>query len=65
MPPILYNPNQTIGKIPADNSDSLKFNIKMLPGERDSETVAIHMLLFCTGSPESLLKFVMILNKII
>ena len=46
-------------------SDSLKVDIKTQPGERDSENVAIYMPLFWTLSPESLLKFVTILDKII
>ena len=64
-PPIFYKSDPTLGKTPADKLDSLKFDIKNQPGERDSETVVIHVLLFRTGSPESLLKFVTLLNKII
>ena len=65
MPPISYNTNITIRKTPTENSDYLKVNIKNQPRERDSETVAIYMPLFRTGSTGALLKFVTILHKII
>ena len=45
--------------------DSFKVNIKTQLGERDSETVAIYVPLFWTGSTEALLKFFTILRKII
>ena len=48
-----------------DKLDSFKVYIKTQPQERDSETVEIYMPIFCTEIPEALLKFVMILNKII
>ena len=48
-----------------DKSDYLKVDIKNQPGDRDSKTMAIYVLLFRTVSPESLLKFVLILHKII
>ena len=45
--------------------DLIKADINDQPGERDSETVSIYATLFFNRSPESLLKFVTILNKII
>ena len=51
--------------MPLYNSDSLQFDIKTQPGERDSETVAIYVALFRAGSPKALLKLVTILHKII
>ena len=63
--PISYKSNATMGKIPIDKSDYLKVNIKTQPGERYSETVVIYMPLSRAGIPESLLKFVTILHKII
>ena len=45
--------------------DYLKFGIKTQPGYRDSDTVEIYVPLFRTGSPEALLKFITLLNKII
>ena len=64
-PPISYKATPTLGKTPTDKWNSLKIGIKTQPGERDSETVAIYVLLFRTGSPEALLKFVTLLNNII
>ena len=43
----------------------MEVGIKTQPGERDSETVAIYVPLFRTGSPEDLLKFVNIYHNII
>ena len=54
-----------IGNTPTDKVDSLKVNIKTQPGERYSKTLVIFMPLFRTGSPEALLKFLIIFNKII
>ena len=65
LPPILYKSYPTISKTPADKSDSLKVDIKNQPRERDSDTVAIYVLLFCTGTTEALVKFVTTLHKII
>lgn len=62
---ILYKPETTIGKTPDDKSESLKVDIKTQPKERYSKTVAIYVPLFRTGGPEALLKFLMLLNKII
>ena len=64
-PPIFYNPNPTISKTSAYKSYLPKANIKTQPRESDSNTAAIYVLLFWTGSPEALLEFVMLLNKII
>ena len=51
-PPLIsYKADPTIGKTPMDKSDSLKVNIKTQPGEKESDTVAIYMLLFWTGNP--------------
>ena len=61
-PPISYS---TTGKTPAYKLDSLKVDVKTKPGERDSDTVTIYVLLFWTGIPEALLKFVTILHRII
>ena len=62
-PPISYKSDPTLGKTRTDKSDSLKVNIKTQPGERDRKTVDIYVLLFRTGSQESLLKFVTILKN--
>ena len=64
-PPNCYKPGPTIGKTLTNNLDYLKVNIKTQPRERDSKVVAIYVPLFQTGSPESLLKFVKVLYKII
>ena len=61
-PPILisYKTYQITGNNLADKLDSLKVYIKMQPWEKDSETVAIYVPLFLTGSPEALLNYVTI-----
>ena len=41
-----------------DKSYPLKVNIKTQTGESERKTVAIYVPLFCTGSPEALLKFI-------
>ena len=66
-PPLLifYKPDPTIRNTPTDKLDSLNFDINTQPGERDSETVVIYVPLFWAESPESLLKFVTIIYKII
>ena len=66
-PPSLmsYKANQTLGNTSMEKSDSMKVYIKTQPGKRDSKTVVIYMTPFRTGSTESLLNFVTILNKII
>ena len=64
-PPISYKANPTIGNNPTDKSGSLRVGIKIQPGERESEMVAIYVTLFWMGSPEALLKFVTIIHKII
>ena len=64
-PPNCYKPDPTIGKTLTNKLDYLKVNIKTQPRERDSKVVAIYVPLFQTGSPESLLKFVKVLYKII
>ena len=50
LPPISYTPNVTIVKTPTDKSDSLNVDIKTQPGDKDTETVAIYVPLFQTGS---------------
>ena len=64
-PPISYKADPTIGKTSTDKLDSIKVDIKIQPGERDSKTVAIYVPLLLTGIPEALLKFVTLLHKII
>ena len=64
-PLILYKSDPTIVKTLIDKSNSLKVDIKTQPGERDIETVAIYVQFFWAGSPESLLKFLLLLHKII
>ena len=64
-PPISYKPEPKIEDTHSYKAEYLKVDIKNQPGERDRKTVAIHMTVFMPGSPESLLKFVAILNKII
>ena len=65
MTPISYKPDVTIGKTPTEKSDLMKVDIKTQPGDSYSDTVAIYVPLFRTGSQEALLKFVTILHKII
>ena len=48
-----------------DKLDSLKVNIKTQPGEMNIKTIVVYVLRFQTGIPESLLKFVTLLHKII
>ena len=64
-PPICYKPAITIRENPPDKWDSLKVNIKTQSDEKDSAMVEIYVLLFWTGSPEALLKFVMVIDNII
>ena len=66
-PPLLisYKPDPTIRNTTTDKSDSLKVDIKTQPGESNNETVEIYVTLFWKESPESLLKFVIIIHKII
>ena len=65
LPSIYYKAEPTLGKTLTEKSNSLKVNTETQPGERDSKTVEIYLPLFWTGSPESILNFVTILNKII
>ena len=65
LPPICYKPDPAIGKTPADRSDFLWVDIKTQPGDRVSDTVAIYVSLFLTGSTEALLKFVTLFKNII
>ena len=51
--------------MPTEKLDSLKVDIKTQPGERYSKTVVIYVLMFRTGIPEALLKFVTLLHNII
>ena len=64
-PLIFYNPDPTIRNTQTEKVDSLNFDINTQPVERDSETVVIYLPLFWAWSPESLIKFVTILHKII
>ena len=57
-PPIFYKTKPTIDKI-------LVGQYNHQPGEKYSNTTAIYVPLFHMGSPESILKFVTLLNKII
>ena len=50
---------------PGENQDSLRVNIKTHPGLISSEIVYLCIKIFKTGSSESLLKFLVLLNKII
>ena len=65
LPPISYKTDVTIGNNSTEKSDSLNIDIKTKPVERDSEAVVIYVPMLRTWSPEALLKFVTILNKII
>ena len=47
-----------------EKSDSLKFNKNIQPVEKYSETVEIFVPLFHIGGPESLIKFIIFLHKI-
>ena len=49
-PLMYYKPDQEIGKTPTYKEDFVKFGIKAQPGEKDSETLAIYLPLFRTGS---------------
>ena len=66
-PPIFYKSDPTLGKTPADKLDSLKFDIKNQPGERDSETVVhcagIVYLFICGLDQDSLVLCYYPLNK--
>ena len=64
-PPIYYKTGVNLGKTPTYKSDYLKVNINTQPSERGSETVAIYVTLFQTGSTEALHKLVTLLHKII
>ena len=65
-PPLIsYKASPTFDKTPTYKSNYLRVGIKTQPGNRDSKTVAIYVPLLQTGSPEALLNFVGILNKII
>ena len=63
--PIYYKTHQMTGNMPTERVNSLKVDTKTQLGEKESETLAIYMTLFRNGSPETLLKFVTILNNII
>ena len=65
LPLISYKDDPTLSKTPTEKSESPKFYINTQPGYRDIDTLAIYVPLFRTGSPEALLKFFTILNKII
>ena len=65
-PPLIsYKSEPTFVDTPTDKSDFLKVDMKNQPGKRGSETVAIYVTLFWTGSIESLPKFVTLLYKVI
>ena len=48
-----------------EKSEYLKVNKNTQPGDREIETVEIYVPLFWMGIPETLLKFVTLLQKII
>ena len=54
-----------IRKKPVDKQGSLKTDIKMQQGEKYIKIVSIYVPLFRTGSPEALLKLIIMFNKII
>ena len=63
LPQISFKPDPSIGKKPNKKGDSLKVDKKTHPGETDSETVSIYVLILNTGLAESLLKFLLFLKK--
>ena len=65
LPPIFYNSDQTTRNTPTEKARPVKIDIKAQPEEKNSETVAIYVTIFRTENPESLLKFVTILNNTI
>ena len=64
LTPIPYKHNTNISKTTTDKLNFLKVDIKTQPGDRDSKTITIYVPLFCTGSPQALLKLATLLNKI-
>ena len=64
-PLICYLPDTTFNKNPGNKSDSLKVEIKMQLGYPKSDPILMYVPVFNTGSPEVLLKFLTLLDKII
>ena len=64
-PPIYFKPDTTIRKTPSNKADFLKVDLKTKPGDTDNKMVAIYMPLLRTSTPEALLKFITLLNRIL
>ena len=45
--------------------DALKIEIKNQPGQADSESISLYIPIFKTGTPEMILKFLVVLKKVI
>ena len=64
-PPISYKLEPTFGMKPKTKSEYLKVDIKTQSGKANSKTILIYLPMFKTGSPEELLIFLTIIQKII
>ena len=64
-PPISFKTNPTIIKTPDKKQDSLKLDINTNPGEINSEVVLIYMTIFKTRLSKSLIKLLVLPEKII
>ena len=64
--PLLYsNPDPIIRNNPYEKKDYLRIWIKTQQGEAKNDTVSLFVLILKTGSSKALLKFLIIINKII
>ena len=65
LPPITFNANTMIGKKPDKNYYFLKVNINTHPVEANRTIVLIYVPIFSNSLDEALLKFLVLLNKIL
>ena len=64
-PPIYFNYDPIIGNQSDKNQNYLKVEIKTQPGEVNIKNVSLYILIFKTSLAESLLKFLVLLKKIL
>ena len=64
LPLICYLPDATVDKKPGEMYNSPKFEIKTQPGYPKSGSISMFVPEFKMGSPEGLLKFLTLLDKI-
>ena len=64
-PPIYVNPNPGIGKKPDNRQDSLKVDFNNHQGYINIETLFLYIIISSTGIAEELLKFLVLLSKIL